>query len=321
MGRWSGTRATTGTRSPATASPTRSATPSSLARAADARLADLGATVPRWPEVTTGNGRLPGAARHLRRHAVFARLTDALTRYPDPAEASSPASEPKLCSRRSGAGNRPGWPRCRSPTPAHRPSGTQSPGLTYQAQPPLTTRRRNHHDRHYSTVDPVRNGVDTEALFATLDVVKGSPELAKFQFRASNTWLSGTHNRSTIDGYSGAGREMHRSGGVHLRRRPPAGAHRRGTTARPPSSTCCTPWPPASPRGWPTSRPPAASSPQGDFDREGDIDLLGILGWTVRSATATSAIRVAFPIMGERQPRRPSALLERSRRGRRSTTC
>ena len=58
-----------------------------------------------------------------------------------------------------------------------------------------------------STVDPVRNGVDTQALFATRDVVKGNPELAQFQFRASNTWLSGTHNRSTIDGYSGAGGE------------------------------------------------------------------------------------------------------------------
>ena len=31
---------------------------------------------------------------------------------------------------------------------------------------------------------PVRNGVDTAALFATLDAVKGQPEIAKFQFRA-----------------------------------------------------------------------------------------------------------------------------------------
>jgi len=45
-----------------------------------------------------------------------------------------------------------------------------------------------------------RNGVDTATLFATLDAVKGQPEIAKFQFRASNTWLSGTHNRSTISG-------------------------------------------------------------------------------------------------------------------------
>src|SRR6476661_625764 len=51
------------------------------------------------------------------------------------------------------------------------------------------------------------NGVDTPTLFATLDAVKGAPEAAKFQFRASNEWISGTHNRSTIDGFFGVGEE------------------------------------------------------------------------------------------------------------------
>jgi uncharacterized OsmC-like protein len=53
-----------------------------------------------------------------------------------------------------------------------------------------------------------RNGVDTATLFATLDAVKGQPEIAKFQFRASNTWVSGTHNRSTLSGFYGAMQEM-----------------------------------------------------------------------------------------------------------------
>jgi uncharacterized OsmC-like protein len=52
-----------------------------------------------------------------------------------------------------------------------------------------------------------RNGVDTATLFATLDAVKAAPEAAKFQFRASNEWLSGTHNRSTIHGFFGVGEE------------------------------------------------------------------------------------------------------------------
>jgi uncharacterized OsmC-like protein len=55
--------------------------------------------------------------------------------------------------------------------------------------------------------DPVRNGVDTATLFATLDAVKAAPEAAQFQFRASNEWISGTHNRSTINGYFGVGEE------------------------------------------------------------------------------------------------------------------
>ena len=55
--------------------------------------------------------------------------------------------------------------------------------------------------------DPTRNGVDTAALFATLDAVKQAPEAARFQFRAHNQWISGTHNRTTIAGYFGAGEE------------------------------------------------------------------------------------------------------------------
>jgi uncharacterized OsmC-like protein len=54
---------------------------------------------------------------------------------------------------------------------------------------------------------PALNGVDTPTLFATLDAVRANPSLAKFQFRASNRWLSGTHNRSTIRGFYGAGQE------------------------------------------------------------------------------------------------------------------
>jgi hypothetical protein len=59
-----------------------------------------------------------------------------------------------------------------------------------------------------ATVDEsIRNGVDTAKLFATLDAVKGAPEAARFQFRARNDWLSGTHSRSTIDGFYGVGQE------------------------------------------------------------------------------------------------------------------
>jgi uncharacterized OsmC-like protein len=49
--------------------------------------------------------------------------------------------------------------------------------------------------------------VDTATLFATLDAVKQAPEAAKFQFRAHNQWVSGTHNRGTIADYFGVGEE------------------------------------------------------------------------------------------------------------------
>jgi uncharacterized OsmC-like protein len=52
-----------------------------------------------------------------------------------------------------------------------------------------------------------RNGVDTEKMFATLDLIKDRPELARFQFRATNRWLGGAHNRSPIEGFYAAGGE------------------------------------------------------------------------------------------------------------------
>jgi uncharacterized OsmC-like protein len=57
------------------------------------------------------------------------------------------------------------------------------------------------------TVDTTRNGVDTEKMFATLDLIKAQPELARFQFRATNRWIDGAHNRSTIKGFYAAGGE------------------------------------------------------------------------------------------------------------------
>jgi uncharacterized OsmC-like protein len=55
--------------------------------------------------------------------------------------------------------------------------------------------------------ESIRNGVDTTALFATLDAVKAAPEAAKFQFRTHNQWISGTHSRGTIHDFFGVGEE------------------------------------------------------------------------------------------------------------------
>ncbi len=68
-----------------------------------------------------------------------------------------------------------------------------------------------------STVnESARNGVDTATLFATLDAVKAAPEAARFQFRARNQWLSGTHNRSTIHDYYGVGAERTHERSFHF---------------------------------------------------------------------------------------------------------
>src|SRR4051812_30773288 len=54
---------------------------------------------------------------------------------------------------------------------------------------------------------PVRNGVDTNTMYATLDLLKQQPELGHFEFRAHNTWIDGSHNRSEIRAFHGAGQE------------------------------------------------------------------------------------------------------------------
>ena len=55
-----------------------------------------------------------------------------------------------------------------------------------------------------TATETIRNGVDTGKLYATLDLIKEQPELARFQFRASNRWIGGAHNRSTIKGFYAA---------------------------------------------------------------------------------------------------------------------
>jgi uncharacterized OsmC-like protein len=55
--------------------------------------------------------------------------------------------------------------------------------------------------------ETIRNGVDTEQLFGTLNAVKAQPELASFRWRAHNEWIHGAHNRSTIKDFYAACQE------------------------------------------------------------------------------------------------------------------
>lgn len=51
------------------------------------------------------------------------------------------------------------------------------------------------------------NGVNVDQLFGTIDVIKQKPEIAKFKFRATNKWVNGGHNTTTIKDFYGAGQE------------------------------------------------------------------------------------------------------------------
>jgi uncharacterized OsmC-like protein len=56
-------------------------------------------------------------------------------------------------------------------------------------------------------VDRIRNGVNTQVMYGTLDAIKADPSLGVFQFRARNHWIDGAHSRTTIKSFYGAGQE------------------------------------------------------------------------------------------------------------------
>jgi uncharacterized OsmC-like protein len=55
-----------------------------------------------------------------------------------------------------------------------------------------------------ATEATVINGVNVSAMMDTIQAVKSNAEIAKFNFRLTNTWMGGESNRSTIKDFTGA---------------------------------------------------------------------------------------------------------------------
>jgi uncharacterized OsmC-like protein len=58
------------------------------------------------------------------------------------------------------------------------------------------------------TMATVNNGVNVQALLDARDVLKGAPEAAKFTWRASCKWETGTHSKTTVQSFFGLGEEQ-----------------------------------------------------------------------------------------------------------------
>ena len=54
----------------------------------------------------------------------------------------------------------------------------------------------------------VINGIEIDILKATIGAIRNEPDLGACQFRATNKWLSGNHNRSRVTGFYGAQQEI-----------------------------------------------------------------------------------------------------------------
>lgn len=61
------------------------------------------------------------------------------------------------------------------------------------------------------TAETVRNGVNVTKLMDTIEAIKSRPDLARFEFRATNRWLDGTRNQATVSSYFGACEENERA--------------------------------------------------------------------------------------------------------------
>src|SRR3954465_3649854 len=59
-----------------------------------------------------------------------------------------------------------------------------------------------------ATETPVNNGVNVAALLGAREALTAAPEAAKFQWRATCEWQTGTHSNSPVEGFSGLGEEQ-----------------------------------------------------------------------------------------------------------------
>jgi uncharacterized OsmC-like protein len=163
-----------------------------------------------------------------------------------------------------------------------------------------------------TTDSPVRNGVDTATLFATLDAVKGNNEIAKFQFRATNRWVSGTHNQSTIHGFYGATQEMTHEQPWTFDADHPAVLVGNDNGPTPVEfvlhalAACLT----AGLANIAAAR--NVNLTEVESTVEGDIDLLGILGLSDDVRNGYQQIKVSFKLRGD-DPEKLRQVVEQSR--------
>lgn len=157
------------------------------------------------------------------------------------------------------------------------------------------------------------HGVDTPTLLATINAVGGQPELGTFQFRCKNRWISGTHSRSTMSGFFGAGTEHQHKAKYEADADHPAVLCGRDDAPTPVEwvlhalATCIT----GGIANIAAARGIALRKVESTV--EGDIDLRGILGLSKEVRNGYKAIRASFVIDGDATPDQLAAILEQAK--------
>jgi uncharacterized OsmC-like protein len=145
----------------------------------------------------------------------------------------------------------------------------------------------------------VVNGVSVDDLFATVDVIKATPAIAKFKFRIQNEWDGGSQNHSTVDAYYGAGQEQRRMQPFVLRSDEPPVLLGRDTAVNPVEyllhglAACVT----TSMVYHAAARGITIEAVESTF--EGDIDLQGFLELDKNVRNGYQGIRVTYKIKAD----------------------
>jgi len=170
------------------------------------------------------------------------------------------------------------------------------------------------HTNSAAVTDTIRNGVDSETMFATLDLIKAQPELARFQFRVSNRWIDGAHNRSTIKGfYAAGGEDTTRTEAFELDAGEPAILLGSDTGPNPAEyllhalAACLT-----------TSIVYVAAARKVELTSvestlTGDMDVRGALGVDEKPRNGFERIRVSFRVTGHASEEKLREIVERAR--------
>jgi uncharacterized OsmC-like protein len=148
---------------------------------------------------------------------------------------------------------------------------------------------------------------------ATINAVKETPALAKFQFRASSRWLDGTYCESKVESFSGAGGEhTHASQFTYGADHPAVlvGQDRGPTPIEfllHGLASCIT----AGIGNIAAARGVTLKSVESQV--EGDIDLQGILGINPDVRNGYERIRISLKIDGDAPPEKLREIVEQSR--------
>jgi uncharacterized OsmC-like protein len=160
----------------------------------------------------------------------------------------------------------------------------------------------------------LRNGVDSAQMYGTLDAIKADPSLGRFQFRVANEWKGGSHNRSTIRSFYGAGGEdSSRTAEFTIDAGEPGILLGHDEGANPAEALlhalagCLT-----------TSLVYVAAARKVPLTRvesrlEGDMDVRGCLGISDEVRNGFSGIRVTFSIEGDAPEEKLREVLERAK--------